>query len=450
MKIGLITMSGLRIYNQELANLGLTLPGFIEREKVISSLPSLGLLTLAALTPLDVDVKYIELNEFNIDSELPGEFDAVAISSFTAQIKSAYTLADKYKKQRTKVILGGLHVTSLPSEAIKHADAIVLGEGEVHWEKIVDDLKKNTLSKIYDARNLTFDFVRSPIPKYELLDINKYNRLTVQTQRGCPFKCEFCASSIQLTNKYKIKPIHKVVSEILKIKSLWEKPFIELADDNTFANKLHSKKLVKALSSLNIKWFTETDISVAEDDELLSMLSDSGCRQLLIGLESPTSQALHNLELKTNWKEKQLNRYKEAILKIQKKGISVNGCFILGLDGQDSSIFDEISKFVQDSGLSEVQITIQTPFPGTDLYKRLKNSNRLLEDVFWEKCTLFDVTYQPEKMTVSELESGFKKLMMELYDDHLVHIRKEQFIAQSRKIRKISGRKGQQRGQVSY
>ncbi|MGH1540232.1 MAG: B12-binding domain-containing radical SAM protein [Arenicella sp.] len=438
MKLGLIAMSGLRVENPELKKLGLTLPGFVERREVIASLPSLALLTLAGQTAPDIELKYIELNDFCESLSIPEEFDAVAISSFTAQINSAYCLADKYRALGTKVILGGLHVTALPHEAILHADAVLLGEGEILWEELINDLIIGELKQIYDARNMEFDLKESPIPRYELLDIEKYNRLTVQTQRGCPFKCEFCASSIQLTRKYKTKPIKNIINEIERIKSLWSKPFIELADDNTFANKSHAKKLARALSTQDIKWFTETDISVAEDDELLSILSDSGCRQLLIGFESPSPQALHKIELKTNWKEKQLDKYKEAIYRIQRRGISVNGCFILGLDGQDTSIFNETYQFVNDSDLSEVQITIQTPFPGTDLYRRLQDSNRLLQNEFWDKCTLFDVNFIPEKMSIGELESGFLKLMKDLYSDSLVKKRKEQFIKQARSFRKTS------------
>jgi len=432
MKLGLIAMSGLRVHNKKLADLGLTLPGFIERKNVIASLPSLGLLTLAALTPADVNITYIELKEFERHSQAPGEFDLVAISSFTAQINSAYLLADQYRKQGTSVILGGLHVTSLPAEAMPHADALLLGEGEIYWEALIEDFKEGALKQIYDARNNEYNFSLAPIPRYDLLDIDQYNRLTVQTQRGCPFKCEFCASSILLSCKYKIKPVNKVVNEIKAIKSIWRKPFIELADDNSFANKTHSRHLVRALTKLDIKWFTETDISVAENDELLLMLADSGCRQLLIGLESPITSGLHNIELKTNWKEKQVDKYKEAIYKIQRLGMSVNGCFILGLDGHDNSIFDETYKFVQDSGLAEVQITIQTPFPGTPLYHRLRESGRLLTDEFWDKCTLFDVNYTPEKMTVSELETGFRQLMRKLYSENLVRDRKAKFISQAR------------------
>ena len=437
MRLGFIAMSGLRAQNSELMELGLTLPGFIERKEVIASLPSLGLLTLAGITPKRVQAKYIELEDFDTSSDVPEDFDAVAIASFTAQINSAYRLADKYRGIGTKVVLGGLHVTSLPEEALKHADAVLLGEGEILWEEVVQDLLHGRLRRVYDARKMEFDLGQSVVPQYELLDPERYNRLTVQTQRGCPYRCEFCASSIMLTRKYKIKPIRNVITEIERIKSIWRKPFIELADDNTFANRAHGKKLAKALSRLDIKWFTETDISVAEDEELLSILGDSGCRQLLIGLESPSVRGLENIELRANWKEQQIERYMEAIYRIQRRGISVNGCFVLGLDGQDESIFGETLDFVRDSNLSEVQITIQTPFPGTPLYRRLKETERLLETEFWDRCTLFDINYIPSGMSVSRLESGFKRLMKDLYSDKLVKERKRRFVKLAREFNRM-------------
>lgn len=417
-------MSGLRAQDPELMALGLTLPGFIERKEVIASLPSLGLLTLAGLTAKNVHQEYIELAGFPEGTDVPAEFDAVAISSFTAQINAAYRLADAYRAVGTKVILGGIHVTSMPDEALAHADAVVLGEGELLWEELTTDLVCGRLRRIYDARGREFDLTESPVPRFDLLNPECYNRLTVQTQRGCPFRCEFCASSIRLTNRFKLKPIEKVVHEVKEIKTIWDKPFIELADDNTFSNRSHGKKLARALGNLDIKWFTETDVSVAEDDELLSILGDSGCKQLLIGFESPTAPGLHNLELRANWKAAQIDRYKEAIHRIQRKGISVNGCFVLGLDGHDGSIFKETLDFVRDSGLAEVQITVQTPFPGTPLYDRLKQSNRLLEREYWDKCTLFDVTFTPSGMPPEELENGFRGLMQALYSESAARSRK--------------------------
>ena len=144
-------------------------------------------------------------------------------------------------------------------------------------------------------------------------------------------------------------------------------------------------------------------------------------------MESPITSGLHHLELKTNWKEKQRDKYYSAIQKIQSYGITVNGCFVMGLDGEDYSSFSEVFKFVEESDLSDVQITIQTPFPGTVLYERLKESGRLLEDQFWDKCTLFDVTYVPDKLSVTQLETGFKDLMRDIYSDEVVAKRKEKF-----------------------
>ena len=219
MKLGLIAMSGVRVRNAELLALGLTLPGFVERSQVIASLPSLGLLTLAGLTPPDVDIRYLEVADLAQVDGVPEEFDAVAISSFSAQIFEAYALADRYRALGTRVILGGLHVSAVPLEALRHADAVVIGEGEPLWPAVVADLQANTLKPIYDVRGHNYTFANSPMPRFDLLDIERYNRLTVQTQRGCPFRCEFCAASMRISPTYKTKPIARVIDEIHAIRS---------------------------------------------------------------------------------------------------------------------------------------------------------------------------------------------------------------------------------------
>ncbi|WP_299394519.1 radical SAM protein [Pelagibius sp.] len=417
MKLGLIAMSGVRVQNPELTALGLTLPGFVERSKVIASLPSLALLTLAGLTPRHIDVRYLELPDLSESHELPDGFDAVAISSYTAQIKDAYRLADRYRMAGVRVILGGLHVTACPEEAAQHADAVVLGEAEGLWPQVVTDLERKQLKQVYDARGESFDLAAAPMPRFDLLDPARYNRLTVQTQRGCPFSCEFCAASIRLSPRFKVKPVEKVIAEIRRIKEIWPNPFIELADDNSFANRSHAKRLVRAIAQEGIRWFTETDISVADDLELLAMLRDSGCSQLLIGLEAPSRRGLDGLETKSNWKAGRVATNLAAIERIQRQGITVNGCFILGLDGQDESSFNDVITFVRESGLYEVQVTLQTPFPGTPLYARLRDAGRLLEEDAWEACTLFDVTFKPQTMSASDLESRFHALIATLYSD---------------------------------
>lgn len=438
MKLGLIAMSGVRAHNPELTALGLTLPGFVERNRVIASLPSLGLLTLAGLTPESVDTKYLEVSDIAQVSGVPEEFDAVAISSFSAQIGEAYALADRYRSLGTKVILGGLHVSSVPDEAAAHADAIVVGEGEPAWPRVMADLTEpgKGLAKIYDARGQNFDLNQSPMPRFELLDPERYNRLTVQTQRGCPFRCEFCAASIRISPTYKTKPVARVMAEIQKIKTLWKSPFIEFADDNTFVNKAHSKRLMQSLAREHVRWFTETDLSVADDLELLEMMQDAGCAQVLIGLESTTFSSLDGVEQKANWKARQVDRYMEAIRLIQDRGITVNGCFVLGLDGAGLESFEQIWNFVRESELYEVQITVQTAFPGTPLYERLKREGRLLREEAWELCTLFDVNFRPAKMEVAELEAGLRNLAGRIYSEEFTRERRARFYANYRKTRR--------------
>ena len=437
MKLGLIAMSGVRVHNSELMALGLTLPGFVERSRVIASLPSLGLLTLAGMTPESVDTKYLEVSDITQVEGVPEEFDAVAISSFSAQIGEAYALADRYRSLGTKVILGGLHVSAVPDEAAAHADAIVVGEGETVWPRVMADLTSpgGELAKVYDARGQNFDLNQSPMPRFELLDPERYNRLTVQTQRGCPFRCEFCAASMRISPTYKTKPVERVMAEIRRIKTLWKSPFIEFADDNTFVNKAHSKRLMQALAPEQVRWFTETDLSVADDLELLEMMQDAGCAQVLIGLEGTSFSTLDGVEQRANWKARQVDRYMEAIRRIQDRGITVNGCFVLGLDGAGVESFEEIWNFVRESGLYEVQITVQTAFPGTPLYDRLKSEGRLLREEAWELCTLFDVNFRPAKMDVGELEAGLRNLVSRIYSEEFTNQRRAQFYANYRKIR---------------
>jgi radical SAM superfamily enzyme YgiQ (UPF0313 family) len=416
MKIGFIAMSGVRAHNEELTKLGLTLPGFVDRNRIIASLPSLGLLTLAGLTPKNFEVEYHEIADLKKLPGLPTHFDLVAISTFTAQLKEAYRVADYYRVNGVRVVLGGITASSLPEEAREHCDSVVIGEGEPLWPEVLRDAEKGCLKPFYSQSPPgQFDLRDAPMPRFDLLDPAKYNRLTVQTSRGCPHHCEFCASSILLTPRYKVKPVEKVIAEIREIKKIWPRPFIEFADDNSFVHREHYKKLLRELARENVRWFSEADVRVAEDGELLGLMRDSGCQQVLIGLESPRGSSLEGVELKNNWKARQQDFYKSAIETIQSYGITVNGCFILGLDSHTPAVFDDVFRFVRESGLYEVQVTFLTAFPGTALYYRLRREGRILQDKAWELCTLFDINFQPKNMSVGELQHGFLDLVKRLY-----------------------------------
>ena len=438
MKIALIAMSGIRADNPELTEMGMTLPGFVERGQAIASLPSLSLLTLAALTPDRHEVSYHEIHEMREAVDLP-DAELVAIATFTAQVKDAYELSNRYRRQGVTTVMGGLHVTSRPEEALEHADIIVIGEGEEMWPRLLEDLEKGQAERVYDAKGCEIDLAEVPIPRFDLLDPERYNRITVQTNRGCPWQCEFCASSILLTPRYKLKPVANVIAEIQAVKQIWPRPYIEFADDNSFVQKKRSRELVEAIGGENVRWFTETDISVADDPELLGMLREGGCAEVLIGLESPSAGSLDGIELKRNWKLKQIERYREAITRIQGHGVAVNACFILGLDGDGPEIFEAVESFVDETKPFDVQITVQTAFPGTPLYERLRTEGRLLEEGAWEKCTLFDVNYRPLGMTAEQLERGLIELGRRLYSEEATRSRRKGFMKQWRQGRQAAG-----------
>ena len=435
MKIALIAMSGIRVHDRELLELGLTLPGFVERSKTIASLPSLGLLTLAALTAPSHEVQYIEMPDLPPGGTTPGNFDLVAISSYTAQIDEAYELAQRYRSRGVPVVMGGPHVTALPEEALRFCDTVVIGEGEPCWSEVLEDAEASALKQRYGSRKGNYDLADAPVPAFELLDISEYNRLTVQTSRGCPHLCEFCAGSVLLTDRYKQKPVSNVLKEIDRILSIWDQPFIEFADDNSLVNRAYWKELLPPLKEKKIRWFAETDLSVADDDDLLDLMKATGCAQVLIGLESPNQTGLNGLELKSDWKLRKLPHYKDAIRNIQSHGITVNGCFVIGLDGHTTDVFDEIFEFVKDAELYEVQITVLTAFPGTPLYERLSREGRLIEPENWKKCTLFDLNYQPANMSPQDMRDRFRKLAVDLYSEDFTNWRRRTFKERLRRRR---------------
>lgn len=419
-------MSGIRVFDRELLEIGLTVPGFVERSKTIASLPSLGLLVLAALTPDAWEVEYIEVDELGSedDARLLG-FDLVAFSTFTARAFDAYALSDRLRRQGVVTVIGGLHASLCPDECQMRFDSVVVGEGEPVWRNLLHDFERGKLSPVYKAER-AYDLAESPIPRFDLLEVERYNRLTVQTARGCPWECEFCAASIRLGGGYRCKPIDRILAEFDAIRRIWSHPFIEFADDNTFANKRHGHALMDAMKGCGFRWFTETDVSIASDVALLAKMKRAGCAQILIGFEDPWN--VSGIELKADWKSRQVDSYLESIKRIQDQGITVNGCFVLGLDSHGPDVFDRYWDFIQRSNLFEVQLTFLTPFPGTPLYDRLAREGRLIHAKDWRRRTLFDICYQPKRMTVDQLREGFIALAKKVYADEEVERRRREFV----------------------
>jgi radical SAM superfamily enzyme YgiQ (UPF0313 family) len=409
--VALVAFSGLRVREEELLELGMSLPGLRRRGKALAALPSLGLLTLAGMTPSHWTCSYHEADGDTDDlaesvaAERP---DVVAISALTASILEAYRFSAAMRRRGILVVIGGLHATVCADEAKRHCDAVVVGEGEPVWLQVLADAEAGSLRHEYRP-TAPFNLAESPTPRFELLGDRKRLRLTIQTERGCPLACDFCAAS-RLLGPFREKPIANIDRELDAIRKIDTKPWLELADDNTFVGSRQTSELFEALSVANTRYFTEADWRIGEQPDVLSGLANSGCVQVLIGIESlvfryPGMGA----------KRAELNRIMDAVEAIQAAGVAVNGCFIVGADGETRESMNRLVQFALDSPLAEIQITIQTPFPGTMMYERLRQSGRLLTERDWSHYTLFDVVYQPDQISVVELEEGFRDVLRGIF-----------------------------------
>lgn len=421
------------------------MPSIMQRAQTIASLPSLGLLYLAAVTPPGHELQYWESkpepSNANQNDEArrsapmprvpPEAFacDLVAISILTAQAFEAYHMADQLRNAGVKVAFGGLHASVLVDEALQHADFVIVGEGENVWPELVQAVERGTEQRLWKGADYgVVDVRRLPVPRYDLLGDRPYNRFTVQTSRGCPWRCDFCASNVMLGLPYRKRDPEHVRLDVEALIKLYRRPFIEFADDNTFVDKEWGKQLCRAIAPLRVQWFTETDISVADDPGLLVEMRAAGCRQVLIGFESPNPQPLRGVEMRSDFKARRFERSREAIARVQAHGIAVNACFVLGLDGHGPDVFDNVFQFVNETQPFDVQITVLTPFPGTPLFDRLLAEKRILQPNRWDLCTLFDVNFVPKNMTPEQLRDGLYWLAEKLYNEPTVQSRQRRFM----------------------
>ena len=415
MRIAFVGLSGVRACDADLLRLGLSLPGFVARAGEIAAMPSLGLLMLAAVTPPGHELAYFEVPPGTPEPDALRGFDLVAIGTLTAQAPQAYAVADRLRAAGVTVAIGGLHATAVPDEAALHADHVVVGEGEVAWPLLVAEVERGGAGRIWRGTELPMvDLASLPAPRYDLLP-GGHRRLTVQTTRGCPWRCGFCASTVMFGRPYRKRPVAHVARDVAAARAVAPEAFIELADDNTFVDKKWGKDLCRAIEPLGVEWFTPTDLSVADDPELLRLMRRAGCRQVLIGLESPSADALDGVEARSDFKRRVAGRHAEAVRRIQGAGITVNGCFVLGFDQDTPETFARVADYAEALGLYDVQVTVLTPFPGTPLYEEMLRDGRLTAPGAWERCTLFDVNFRPAGMEADQLRDGLRGLVADLY-----------------------------------
>lgn len=362
---------------------------------------------LAALTPSDWDVEIHDARVVALDYKQ--NVDLVGITALTAEIPSAYAIADKFREKGVPVVLGGIHVSALPEEASEHADAVVVGEAEYIWKDLLQDLGRGTLRRIYRAEKLC-DMIHMQSPCTRLLDKKMYVNFNVlQATRGCPFDCDYCAVTGVFGRTFRTRPVEEVIADI---KSFDARNFF-FVDDNLCGDPRYSKEVFKALIPLKKTWGGQTSITFAQDNQLLELYAQSGGQYAFIGFETISEESLAAI----NKRWGQANAYGEAIRRIHRAGINIVGSFIFGLDDDDPSIFQRTFEFIMEHGIDAVQFHILTPFPGTRLFDTMKAEGRII-DSDWEKYNTCEVVFQPKKMTVKELQDGYYKAYRQTYSNY--------------------------------
>jgi len=361
--------------------------------------PILGLTLIAALFPKDYEVRIVNEAVDEIDFDAP--VDLVGITGLTCVIKRAYEVADRFREKGVKVILGGVHPSLLPDEAKDHADTVFIGEAEGVLETLIRDFETGTLKPFYKNRDWS-DLKGMPIPRRDLLN-TRYKPFfkTIETTRGCPNHCEFCSVPVINGKRYRTRPLEEIDRELsIIVKKKGE--YLFLADDNVTAREDYAFGLFEIFKRYGVKWMGFTTIKIAKNGKLLRKAQESGCVSLFIGFESLHQESLDGVSKRFV----PAGELSDLVKTIQAHHIGIQGSFIFGFDQDDPSVFKSTVEFVQKNNMELPNFSILTPFPGTPLRKRLEGEGRIF-DHDWSHYDMSHVVFQPQRMTIRELQDGY-------------------------------------------
>lgn len=341
--------------------------------------------------------------------DFDGDYDVIGITLMTQTSIRGYEIANEFRKRDKIVIFGGIHASVLPEEAIKFGDAVCIGELDTTlWERILNDIRYRKLQSFYRLDHQP-DLRFQPKPRRDLIQCKtgKFTIAPIETSRGCPYNCDFCSVSRFFGTKQRHRPVRSIIEEA----EACDEKVLLFVDDNITFHKKYAKELFRELAALKKMWIGQASINVTKDPELMELAYKSGCRALLVGFESFTDDA--NLQYRKTLKTIDANA--EAVKRLRDNGIMTWASVIFGLDTDTEAIFDLSREFIAKSKVAFFQPTLLTPYPGTELYDRLRNENRILTDN-WSKFDTWNLIIEPKNMSPEKLQEHFNIFRKEMFN----------------------------------
>jgi radical SAM superfamily enzyme YgiQ (UPF0313 family) len=358
---------------------------------------------LAALTPREHKVRVIHQQVEPID--LDTDADLVAISFFSGFAPAAFTLAREFRKRGKTVIAGGPHVTYNVEESLTYFDAVVTGEAESVWAKLLQDFSDGQLIQVYKGE--ATDLQDIPTPRFDLLPNSFFIKKVIQATRGCPFSCSFCTVPT-LNPGFRLRPVEDVIRDASynNFKHWWQRKVVWFWDDNLTINRKYVKELLSQLKKLNVWWLTQASMDIAKDEELLELMKKSGCIGVFFGIESFGKESL----VDANKKQNKIENYQKAVTALHKRGIAVMAGFISGFDHDTRESIEEMADRLMEIGVDVPFLSIMTPFKGTPIHKTFDNQGRILKDRDWSFYNGYNVAFIPNNLTPDELLHAHRNL----------------------------------------
>ncbi|OGC41914.1 B12-binding domain-containing radical SAM protein [candidate division WOR-3 bacterium RBG_13_43_14] len=399
-----------------------------------STNPPLGLLTVAAMLPVEWEKKLVDMNVEKLKDKDLEWADLVFISATSIQRRSVNETIDRCKAKKVKIVAGGPLFTSCHNE-YHNIDHLVLNEAEITLPQFLKDLHKGTPRHVY-ATSEWADLKKTPMPSWKLIKMNKYSSMSIQSSRGCPFQCDFCDIWQLYGNRPRVKSTHQIIAELENLYAQKWRGTVFFVDDNFIGNKeLLKREILPAITEWMKEhkypfiFLTQTSVNLADDEELITLMARAGFDTVFVGIETPDE-----LSLAECGKRQNINRDLVAsVQKIQRLGLQVQGGFIVGFDSDTITIFERQIRFIQSSGIVTAMVGLLNALHGTRLHQRLEKENRLLKNCTGNNtdCT---INFIP-KMQHQTLMNGYKKILKTIYSPDFFYARVKNFLKNYKPLR---------------